>query len=159
MSSTLRRFRRLALDSRGTSIIEMGFLAPILATLMMGIADLGMGFSAKFALEQAAQRTLEKTRTHGSGTDYTYLRQEAATAANVPIGNVTVDPWLECDNVRQASFGGACTGTQTMARYVQITITSSYDTLFPYGPLAKAFATRYANGVLPISADAAVRVQ
>jgi hypothetical protein len=137
----------------------MGFVAPILATLMMGIADLTMGFGAKFSLEQAAQRTLERTRIADSGSDYSYLRAEAAAAANVPESQVTVDAWLECDGTRQAAFTGTCTEAQSIARYVQITIVSYYDTIFPYGVLAQKFASQYSNGNLRISADASVRVQ
>ena len=52
--------RSLAGDRRGASVVEFALIAPFLGVLVMGIGDLARGFSAKFELEQAAHRALER---------------------------------------------------------------------------------------------------
>src|SRR5687767_6083444 len=92
----VRFLRRLARDARGSSVVEFALAAPVLGLVVVGIADYGRGFSQRFALETAAHRTLERAAVGTTNTDYSFLRQEAATAAGVPIDDVTFDNWLEC---------------------------------------------------------------
>jgi len=40
--------------------IELALFAPILATLVIGVIDMSMAFGRKLAVEQAAQRAIEK---------------------------------------------------------------------------------------------------
>src|SRR5687767_3100721 len=94
----LRLARRLAGDARGSSLVEFALAAPVLGLVVVGIADYGRGFSQRFALETAAHRTLERAAVGTTNTDYSFLRQEAATAAGVPIDDVTFDNWLECQS-------------------------------------------------------------
>lgn len=144
-------------DERGASVIEFGLLAPVLALLVVGISDISMGYSAKLTLEQAAYRALEKVAVGTVQPDYNYLKAEAASAAGVPVSAVTVDNWLECNRVRQASFTGVCPNGQMISRYVSIEINWTYDPSFSYGPLARSLGG--ANGMVPIRANAALRIQ
>jgi Flp pilus assembly pilin Flp len=138
-------------DQRGASVIEFALFAPILAVMVMGVSDLAMGYSKKLVLEQAAYRSLEKVAVGTVQSDYTFLKAEAATAAGVPVTSVTVDNWLECDRVRQASFTGSCASGQMTSRYVEVSISSTYSPRFNYGPLG--------GSAVPISATAALRIQ
>lgn len=145
-------------DQRGTSVIEFALFAPIVALMVMGIVDFARGFSAKFTLESAVQRTLEKAVVGSIQADYQYLRNEAAQAAGVPVANVTVTNWLECNGVKNPSFTGICTDEDAhVARYLQIRIQSNFRPSFNYGPLMQGSAN--ANGNVPIFAQSAVRVQ
>lgn len=144
-------------DERGASAIEFALFAPILAMLVMGITDISMGYSRKLTLEAAAYRTLERVEVGTVQTDYSSLRPEAASAAGVPVENVTVDTWLECDNTRQADFNGNCNSGQMIARYVQINIRATFTPSFDYGPLAGRF--RSSNGNVPLTASASLRIQ
>jgi Flp pilus assembly protein TadG len=151
------RLRVLAGDSRGASVIEFALFAPILALMVMGISDVAMGYSRTIELEQAAFRALEKVAVGNSQSGYDYLRAEAATAAGVSQDDVTVETWLECNGTRQTDFAGVCATGETIVRYVEITIDSSYDPSFDYGPLATAHAGT--DGTIPISASASLRIQ
>jgi Flp pilus assembly protein TadG len=144
---------------RGASLIEFGLALPVLCFLVMGMADLATGISARFSLEQAAYRTLEKVTVGSSQTDYSYLAAEAATAASVPVSNVTVNSWRECNQVRQTVFDGTCPTGQMTSSYVQIVIVSAYHPFFQYGPLGTTFGARQSDGNIPISGSAAVRIQ
>ena len=49
-------------DERGASIIELALVAPVLASMLVGMVDLSRAYSYKLKLEQAAQRAIEKVQ-------------------------------------------------------------------------------------------------
>jgi Flp pilus assembly protein TadG len=53
-------FRRLLANERGAAVIEMAMVAPVLALGVIGIVDVSNAYSRKLALEQGAQRAVEK---------------------------------------------------------------------------------------------------
>lgn len=153
------RGRGLARDERGATLIEFGLFFPILALLVLGTIDLGSGLAARFALEQATQRTIELAALGGRvRADYSYLVTEAANAADVPADQVTLDQWLECDNVRQSSFSGVCPTGQQTARYVSITVYKDYSPNFRWLPIIGSTGTQ-ADGSIRMTADSGLRVQ
>lgn len=152
----LQRLRRLGGDERGASIIEFALFAPILAVMVMGVSDVAMSYATKLRFEQAAYTALEKVAVGSVQTDYSFLREDAATAADVSEEEVTVDAWLECEGERATSFTDSCEEGDTITRYVQVTIDSGYTPTFAYGPLTAA--TRD-DGTIPVTASAAVRIQ
>ena len=162
--------RSLARDERGASIVELALLAPFLGTLMLGMVDLGQGLSARHDLQQAVSRTMELassrvvTADPDTGLpDYEFLREEAADAADVPIENVALTQWRECNGTVQATYNAVCQpdadgNPQEVARYVRISITTTYTPSFRYGPIALSSAAT-SDGRVPMAAEAAVRIQ
>lgn len=123
-------FSRLLRDERGTSLIEMTFIIPVLVMLGCGATDLAMCYARQLALQQAAARTMEYAIALGVKTNMaSTLQSEGATAAGVASSNVTVDNWLECDGVRQSDYNGSCSGSSP-ARFTSITITDTYNWMF-----------------------------
>ena len=51
---------RLFANERGAAVIEMALVAPVLALGVIGIVDVSNAYSRKLALEQGAQRAVEK---------------------------------------------------------------------------------------------------
>jgi Flp pilus assembly protein TadG len=150
-----RFVRRLARDARGSSVVEFALAAPVLGLVVVGIADYGRGFSERFALETAAHRTLERAAVGTTNTDYSFLRQEAATAAGVPVADVTFDNWLECHDdegatERMPNYNDACDDDEQIARYIQVTI---YKNFLP------SFSWTGRGSTYRLSGAAAVRVQ
>lgn len=145
--------------SRGASVIEFAVVAPFIAFLLMGIVDLSRGVSAKMFLQQAAARSIELATVRTNDGDYAQLRAEAAAAAKVPLQNVTVDKWLECDGPPRMDFDGVCQPAQQSSRFVKVTISGSFDPSFNYGPLGRYFADASANGTVPLRVSSTVRVQ
>jgi Flp pilus assembly pilin Flp len=149
-SSLLRALRR---DESGASIVEMGFLLPILAVMVAAIIDLSMGISERFSLQQAINRSLEMvqanrptiTLPNSSAVDYTFLRQEVATAAKVPVGNVALTRWLECSG-SERPFEGSCLASEDTARYLRLRVT-------------KNFVGKLYVKTVPLEATGAVRIQ
>jgi Flp pilus assembly pilin Flp len=134
LSALASPLRRLSRDSRGVSMVEFGMLAPFLGLLVAGMIDLGQGLSERFTLQQAVNRGLEMLHSatpeagaEESSIDYSFVRTEAAAAAGVPIGQVVMDQWLECDGTRQEEFEGSCEDDEEVARYIHLSIEKNYS--------------------------------
>lgn len=151
-----RLIRSLARDERGTSVIEMAMLMPVMSSLLIGMVDISRAYSDKLQLEQAAQRSIEKVQQYQTTTStYSTLQAEAATAAGVAISAVTVDPWLECDGVRQASYTGVCPNGQVYTRYITVSIQKMFTPMFGTG----YFPNANSDGTYTLTGQAGLRTQ
>lgn len=147
---------RLGSDKQGTSVVELALIAPVLATLVVGIIDLSRAYSMKILLEQAAFRSIEKVQQYyTTESTYSTLQDEAATAAGVPTSNVTIDYWLECNGTRQNSYDTTCPSAQTYGRWISVDIQSSYTPMFNLG----IFTGNYSSGAITLHGKAALRTQ
>lgn len=152
----MRRFRSLARDERGTSLIEMALVMPVFASMLLGMVDISRAYSAKLQLEQAAQRAIEKVQQYRTVTStYSTLQAEAVDAANVDPSAVTVDPWLECNGVRQTDYNGVCTSGQHPSRYITVSIQKIFTPMFG----SRYFPGANANGTYTLTGRAGLRTQ
>ena len=142
-------------DRRGASILELGLVLPVIMVVLLGLIDVATLYSTQLSLQQAAARALERVQVGNSRTDFAFVRTEAATAAQVPESQVTVETWLECDQVRQPASTQDCPTGEQRARYVEVAIASTYQPYFPYSPLGE----RNASGNIPLTARSSVRYQ
>lgn len=133
----IRSPKSLRRDERGTSVIEMGLLLPVLATVVIGVADVSRAYSQKLLLEQAAYRSIEKVQQYySSESTYDTLKNDAVTAASdagftdVTTSNVTVDYWLECSGARQSSYDSSCSTLPATARYITVDVTHNFTPMF-----------------------------
>ncbi len=170
-----RLFRNLARRNDGTVTIELAMLAPMLATLVIGIIDISTVFGRKLEVEQAAHRAIEKVmQTTGTLTVEGTIKKEVMCQINgsdtdCTTGRMTADEavvnyMLECTSeggglTTQESSDSAvfeafvCAGaTDTEARYVSVVVSDSYDPMFPVN-----FGTG-SDGIYQFSAEAGVRV-
>lgn len=153
--SKLRAFSR---SERGTSVIEMAFMLPIGISLIVGTIDVARAYSQKLKLEQVAQRSIEMVTATGLvGSNYAFVRAEAATASGLPVSQIVVENWLECNDVRQQSFDAVCPDGQAAARYVSLTMRDNYSPIFPVGFFAGSDGS--ASSITAINVDAQVRIQ
>ncbi|MCW6529041.1 hypothetical protein NED98_02170 [Sphingomonas sp. MMSM20] len=144
------RSRRLSRCTRGTSVVELGIVLPLFALLVLGLVCVAITVGQKLRLQQAVARSLEMATAGGiDNADPTGIQQEAATAAGVPVSQVTVDEWLECDGVRQTS-ATTCDASQQVGRYVSVQISATY---------ALPFSLPFGQGSIPLSTFSSVRLQ
>lgn len=156
MSAVMRAtLHRLRLDRRGAGVLELGLVLPVLMVVVLGLIDVASCYSAQMSLQQATARALERVQVGNSRSDFTFVRSEAANAAKVPLSQVEVRTWLECNQVRQSATAQDCAAGQPRARYVQVEITAGYQPYFRYSPLG----AREANGNVRLVANSAVRYQ
>ena len=154
MMSIPRWIRTLATDARGTSLVEFAAAAPVFALMVVGIGDIARGFSDRLALQQAANRTIELAHLGTRDPNYNYLIPEAATAAGVPQSQVTLVSWLECDGARK-EFDETCDDDEQIARYITLTINSSFRPAFS----SIVYPGARPDGTVPLVARASLRVQ
>jgi Flp pilus assembly protein TadG len=128
---------RLARDDRGASIVELALVAPILASLLIGMVDLSRAYSHKLLLEQAAQRSIEKVQQYqASSSTADLLKAETVAAAkdagfaSTTVADVTVDFWLECNGTRAADYDTVCADGQTYGRWVSIDLQGTFSPMF-----------------------------
>jgi Flp pilus assembly protein TadG len=137
--------QRLRFDDRGAAIIELALIAPVFALMTIGIVDMSNAFSRKLALEQGAQRAIEKImQTTGQTTVEDTIKAEAVCQVNgvnadstcksspITAADVTVTYRLECTDAggavtTQTSTDSTAfddffcaTGTVTEAKYIQV---------------------------------------
>ena len=122
-------FVRLLRSDKGTSVMELAIVAPVLVVLLVGISDLAHGFSQRFFLQQAVNRTMELGHLGPTAGTYDHLKAEAARAADVPESNVSLEQWLECDGTKK-EFNGVCDTGQMPVRYVRLEISKAYQPMF-----------------------------
>ena len=152
-----RMLTRLRSDERGAAVIELAIIAPIFALMTIGVVDMSNAMGRKLALEQGAQRAIERVmQTTGTTTVESTIKNEAVCQVNgttttggvttcnsspITTSNVTVTWTLDCtvggtmtaqtttSSATYDSYVNACTGTK--AGYVQVTVTDKYSPLFP----------------------------
>lgn len=151
---------RLRRNEEAVAVIELALAAPLLMLLFVGMVDLSLLASAKIDLEQAAQRTtdyaLAKRPTNGDGT---YLANEAAGVAKVPLTNVTVELFLECNGVRQVSFDTPCSPGQAQARFASIEIRKKVEMTFNWKKMASFYEQTEQDSEVQLAGDSVVRFQ
>jgi len=152
--------RKLLKSDRGASVVELALVAPFFAAMVIGMSDLATAYSMKLKLEQASQRALERVQQMTSPADsnnQSTISSEAtaaATAAGYSTANVSVAYLLYC-NGTSTTYSTGCTGTQTVMRYVNVTITGRYTPLFTNS----YFPNHNADGTVTVTGQAGMRVQ
>ncbi|MEO7814039.1 MAG: TadE/TadG family type IV pilus assembly protein [Sphingomicrobium sp.] len=139
----IRLFQRLRSEERGAAIIELAFIAPVIALMTVGVVDLSNGFGRKLKLEQAAQRSIEKvmqttgvlsvegTITAEAMCQYNGTETDGVTCKTFPItaANVTVTHRVECAGVLTSAED--CADDDVEAKWLQVKVTDDYAPLFP----------------------------
>jgi Flp pilus assembly protein TadG len=152
----IRRIRTLLRDQRGNSFIEMALVAPLLASLLIGMVDISRAVSAKVNIEQAAQRAVERVQaTDFKISQLDALENDAEQAAGTG-SQATADAWTECnhDGVH-LDYDATCGTGVSYARYVSMQVTSSFTPMFG----TRFFPGANANGTVSVQGQAVVRTQ
>ena len=159
----MRCLSGLLRDERGSSLIELALVLPVLGTMLVGMVDVSRGYSAKLQLEQAAHRAIEKAMNGQKETAlFDTLVAESMEAANVPASAVQVRYWLECNGVSQntstatmaADYEKKCADNIPYARYVSVRIEKVYAPMFRV-----RYAGSNADGTYTLVGRAGLRVQ
>jgi len=159
------RFVTLVRDQSGAAMIELAFIAPVLALLTVGVVDLSNGFGTKLRVEQAAQRSIEKVmQTTGVTTVEDTIAAEAVCQYNgnnadgscktapLTTADVVVTHRLECNN--NVTTDPDCAPGQKEARWIQVTVATDYEPMFPLH-----FTGIASNGKYHIQSIAGMRTQ
>ncbi|MGN6058291.1 MAG: TadE/TadG family type IV pilus assembly protein [Sphingomicrobium sp.] len=168
---------RLAADQRGAAVIELAIIAPIFALMTIGVVDMSNAYSRKLALEQGAQRAIEKImQTTANDTVENTLATEVVCQVNgtdpsgncltspITTANVTVTFRLECNSggtitsqttTDPTTFDAMTCASGTPSRYIQVGVTDKYTPMFPI----HFAAYNTSDGTYHLSATAGMRTQ
>ena len=146
------KLRGIGGDERGVSVVELGLVAPVVALFIAGIIDLSQGLAQRFAMQQAVNRSLElllvqplEADADEDDVDYDYIVEEAASAADVAEDQVSVERWLQCDDVRMDDYADTCPDGEDTARYFSLRIDKPFTGNFFVGEV-----DLFATGVMRI---------
>lgn len=152
---TVARRHKLLANETGAAIIELALIAPVLGLMVIGIVDMSNAFSRKLALEQGAQRAIERIEeTTSLDTVENTLKSEVVCQVNgtnsdgtcktspITTNSVAVTFRLECTdgsgnlttqtNSDPTVFDGySCATGSTGARYIQVQVSDTYTPMFP----------------------------
>jgi Flp pilus assembly protein TadG len=156
----LSRTTGLGRDERGASLIELALVMPVLVLMLVALGDTARGFAEIYSVQEAVNRTLERAQLGSSSDNYDFLQAEAlAAAAHAGVNQpaATVEKWLECNGNKavKKAWTGSCTEGEQIARYVTLKMVAKFEPIFG----GSAFPGANADGTVPISAEASVRVQ
>jgi Flp pilus assembly protein TadG len=119
-----------ALKEKGTSLLELAFLLPILILLLLGIIDVGryaelsirVANAARAGAQYGAQSLADANDWQGIGQAVTY--DAPKTTSNVSI--VCYCSNSPCNPVNP------CIAPNTQIQYVSVTVKGAFTPLFPY---------------------------
>ncbi len=148
--SFLRRLRR---DCRGVSAVEFALVAPMLATLLVGVGDYGYGFTCLIQLRNAVEAGASYCMHNGAGACTQSAVAgvvAAATPLAVPAGNVTLTLNYGCTTGSGITYQSAdtptCSGGVTPGEYAEVS--ASYD-----------YVTTLGGVTIPLTSQTEVRLQ
>ena len=131
----LRRTGRSFLGVEGAVLVEFALAAPILVTLVLGIADFGMMAASNAALEGATRVGAEYARNNSgcqsdiqSSTCITGIEnamQSTGSFSPALTFPSAPSPSCECDDGTSITCGTTCVGAGKTPNRVLITVTAS----------------------------------
>ena len=176
----MKRKSFLIADERGAALVELALVAPILAAVVAGVIDISTAYSRKLALEQGAQRAIEKImQTTDDDTVEGTLKNEAVCQVNgtnadgsclsspITAANVTVTYKLICRTT--AGVAGStqtntdptvfdtytCSGAAPVEnRYIEVSIRDTFRGIFIH-----KFGSGAGKNEFEINAVAGMRTQ
>lgn len=155
----LRRFRiaiRLLRAEEGVSAIEFGFIAPLLALLVMGIIDFGMGIWHDMQVANAAEAGAAFASVNGWNATASQIQNAVTSATSLSTIEASPAPWIMscgCPNsastgITQTTCGTPCPDGSEAGHYWVVSAQDSYSMILPYPGIANPMslnATDYAR--------------
>jgi Flp pilus assembly pilin Flp len=151
----LRHLVRLPGEERGISAIEFGLIAPLIAVLIIGIIDFGMGLWRQMEVADAAAAGAAYAAAKGWNSTVGGIENAvtgatgfaAITASPAP----TWPPWCGCPNgsgVTAATCGSYCSDGSMAGHYITVYAQAPYSTILPWPGIGNPMtlsATAYAR--------------
>lgn len=132
----MRKYRifRLWRARDGLGAVELGFIAPFLLTLLLGVVDFGMAYWQQMQIANAADAGAQWGMSNAY--DETSIRSVAQSATNLAT-SVNVDPSNPCGcpsntGITYYACNSTCPDNSTPKTYIVVTTRMCYSTLFTW---------------------------
>ncbi|WP_226700750.1 TadE/TadG family type IV pilus assembly protein [Qipengyuania gaetbuli] len=131
-------------STAGNATIEIALVMPIVLMMALGGIDFAMGYRHKIEMQQTAQLGAEYVMgTMENVPTAVQVRQAIADATGMPMGNITVDKWIECDGARQAIGAPLCvTPGAVQTDFMTITVRDTYTPMLNIDGIADFASTQ-----------------
>jgi Flp pilus assembly protein TadG len=158
----LQKLQRLARSSEGSAIIELGFILPIVAGMIVPVVDLGMGAYNQMQLQNAVQAGAGTALTNGfnPNTITTVINANGASLAGLTIapptqkcGCAKTDGTIVFSTTQSPpTCNPPCPtgGVGNMGTYITVSATANYVPLLTYPVIGNS---------VTLSAQSVVRIQ
>ena len=156
LTRRLSRVHSLANANDGVALVEMAFIAPVLAVIALGLVDIAFYAANKIQAQQALNRGLEMAMMAGPSVSAADIREQAALQADVPLNAVTVSSRLECAGI-ETDWNSTCGSGQETAREFQIDISTVFVPAFIFGTVAKTLMNT--DGTIAVEVSGNIRIQ
>ncbi len=130
VSQTLERWRA----RRGTAAIEFALAAPLLATLVMGVVELGFDIYQEMQVQNAVEAGALYAAKNGSDSAGISAAVLSATGA----ANITASPaplqfcgCPDANGINAATCGTACPGGASVGSYIRISASAARISILP----------------------------
>ena len=149
---TLRRLlSRSAHETSGSAAAEFGLTVPMLALMVVAVADIGLSVVRKMRVEDAVQVGAAYAVVHGfdaSAISTIVMGGDSTISASPP-------PTLSCgcaggSSVTAVGCGSTCPGGATAGTYVTVSAQATYNTTLNYGVMSSSYS---------LNAQSTVRLQ
>ena len=133
---------RLASSRRGAAAVEFALLAPVIAVVVVSVADYGIAVYDKMELVSAARAVAQLAivnKTNSTTTERDAIDATVVASTNLSITTTDVDPVESylcldgSDNSYSVIVSATCTGGDPIQYYMTVTITDADYTLFLSG--------------------------
>ena len=141
----MRPFRRIMAignDVRGVAAIELAVIAPVLALMLVGMVDLGIGIYRKMQVQNAVQAGAQFAVLYGFNADLIAKAVLSATPAQGLTASPPPSKSCGCPtttSVTPATCGSPCSGGSVARTYVKVFAQNTYTTLLPYPLFPRSF--------------------
>lgn len=133
----MRRLRSFLCDISANMAIEFALVAPIMMTLIIGIADFGIAAREKAELQAAARAGLQAVLVDPDDLE----GAEAAAEAVAPEATVAAVSSCRCADGTAVACDGAC-AAGAVRRRVSVTAGRDLTLLFPWPGVEDPFPVR-----------------
>jgi Flp pilus assembly protein TadG len=125
--------RGIAGASAGNVALEFALAFPVLALLLVGLLDLGRFSTQKSAMLQGAQEGANYGVQYPS--DSSGINSTAQNATGLTGVTASNNVFCECTAGTSISCSSTCTGGGVLKKYVAVTATRSFSSVFSSGTL------------------------
>ena len=138
-------------DVAGAAALELALITPLLAVLLFGLTDTGLAIAQRMNLVDAAQQGIQYGQLRNPiGGDVSGIEAAIGEGKTENGRRKTIALYCECDIGTQVDCSITCPENVLLRRYLDVTVTENYTTIFPY-PLV--------GSSIPLQAHAVSRLQ
>lgn len=125
--SSIRRFRR---SIAGVAAVEFALIAPIIAAMLVGLANYGLAMFEKMELVSAARAGAQLVLVDtGATTSEIQAAVVASTNSGISTSDVTVTQSCECADGTAITCGGTCSDASANRYFYTIAASNDFTLL------------------------------